>query len=106
MGEYERRCLRCGQVLAWYSEGNPMPVTIERCHLCDHQIEQATFELRALHEKVFLAALSGLCANPKISNSGAAIAEAHNTAIEAVRQHDAIIAERDAAIDEAIKGGA
>lgn len=62
-------------------------------------------ELRAFHDRVFLAALSELCANQQISSKETAIAEARATAIEAVRQHAVIMAERDAAIADALKGG-
>lgn len=82
-------CKRCGSV--WDGP------------LCDTCHDVIVAELRALHERVFLASVTA--ATIGSPDTKAVIGYAHATAICAIGQHARIMAERDAAIEAALKGG-
>lgn len=85
-------CKRCGSV--WDGP------------LCDTCHDVMVAALRALHTEVFLAALSGGAIDRSTDGELRCLLEhASWLAAEAIRQHAAIMAERDAAIEAALEGG-
>lgn len=99
-------CIDCGESVL----GN-----IPLCDACNDvrairyekhkDLESRAADLRALHDRVFLAALTGLLARENNPNSIAQdIDECIGYSTESVRQYEAMTAERDAAIDAALAG--